>query len=94
MSVPEAAKTGGISSEMQHAGARGPELRITSAAGMFFVICGRCHHRIARLSMGALRGNVLTRAHRFSRSDSTAGKWIPGPEMACRPPCLAEVVRG
>lgn len=94
MSFVEAAKTSVMPpATMQHAGAGGTALCIINAVGTFFVIGDRCHDMNARLSIWTLRGNILTCAYRFSRSGSTTGKRIPGPEIACRP-CTAEVVCG
>ena len=80
MSFVEVCKAAEIpAGTMKHVEAGGKELCIANVSGKFFAFGDRCPHMNASLSMGTLRGTIVTCPLHFSRFDVTTGKKISGP---------------
>jgi len=83
MSFVEVAKTSGIPpGTMKHVEAGGKELCIVNVNGKFYAIGDRCPHMNASLSMGTLKGTIVTCPLHLSQFDVTTGKKISGPVEA------------
>jgi nitrite reductase/ring-hydroxylating ferredoxin subunit len=83
LSFIEVAKTGEIpAGTLKHIENGGKELCIVNIGGTFYAIGDRCPHMNAPLSMGTLRGTIITCPLHFSRFDVTTGKKISGPVEA------------
>jgi|SRR5208283_453250 len=80
MSLIEVAKTSEIpTGTMKHVEAGGKELCIANVNGKFYAIGDRCPHMNAPLSMGTLKGPIVTCPLHSSQFDVTTGKKISGP---------------
>jgi nitrite reductase/ring-hydroxylating ferredoxin subunit len=83
MTFIEVAKTGEIpAGALKHVEAGGKELCIANVGGKFYAFGDRCPHMNARLSMGTLRGTIVTCPMHASTFDVVTGKKISGPVEA------------
>jgi nitrite reductase/ring-hydroxylating ferredoxin subunit len=83
MAFIEVAKTGDIpAGTMKHVDAAGKELCIANVGGRFYAFGDRCPHMNARLSMGTLRGTIVTCPMHASTFDISTGKKVSGPVEA------------
>jgi nitrite reductase/ring-hydroxylating ferredoxin subunit len=79
----EVAKTGEIpDGTLKHLETGGKELCIANVRDTFYAFGDRCPHMSAPLSMGTLKGTIITCPLHYSRFDVTTGKKISGPVEA------------
>jgi len=80
MGFVEVAQTGEIpAGKLKHVEAGGKELCIANAGGRYYAFGDRCPHMNARLSMGTLRGTIVTCPMHASTFDVATGKKVSGP---------------
>jgi len=80
MTFRDIAGTGEIpAGTLKHIEAGGKEICIANAGGKFYAFGDRCPHMNARLSMGTLRGTIVTCPMHASTFDVVTGKKLSGP---------------
>lgn len=94
MVLVEIAKTDEVPvGSMKHVEAGGKEILLANVDGKYYAISDRCGHMNALLSMGNLKGDVVTCPFHGSEFDVTTGKKISDPKMEA-PPGVEQLPEG
>jgi nitrite reductase/ring-hydroxylating ferredoxin subunit len=68
--------------KMKHIEINGREIAIANIDGNYYAFDDRCGHSSARLSMGAINGNVVTCPFHGAQFDCTSGRKTKDPNIA------------
>ena len=71
--------------KMKHVEVEGKEIMIANVNGNFHAVSDRCGHTNAPMSMGGLKGNIVTCPLHGAQFDVTTGRKITEPKMGPLP---------